>query len=125
MKAYAREFINRGVKVGACLSLWIKVPYTLFVAVLVPVYWVRYGPTNFLWFSDIALIGTLAALWLESSFLVSMMTTGVLLFDVVWSFLFFYRLIQGGRPVGFVGYCSIPGFLFSLGRCLCSTSCCR
>jgi hypothetical protein len=90
------------------ISLWIKIPYTLFVAVLVPVYWVRYGPTNFLWFSDIALIGTLAALWLESRFLISMMATGVLLFDVVWSVLFFYRLIQGGRPVGFVGYMFDP-----------------
>jgi hypothetical protein len=96
-------FVGSGLNLEP-ISLWIKIPYALFVAVLVPVYWVRYGPTNFLWFSDMALIGTLAALWLESRFLVSMMTTGVLLFDVVWSFLFFYRLIQGGRPVGFVGY---------------------
>ncbi len=92
------------------ISLWITIPYTLFVAVLVPVYWVRYGPTNLLWFSDMALIVTLAALWLESSFLVSMMTTGVLLFDVVWSFLFFYRLIQGGRTVGFLGYMFDPQY---------------
>ncbi len=78
------------------------------MVVLVPVYWVRYGPTNFLWFSDIALIGTLAALWLESRFLVSMMTTAVLLFDVVWTLLFSYRLTQGGRAVGFVGYMFDP-----------------
>ena len=82
------------------------------MAVLVPVYWVRYGPTNFLWFSDLALIGTLAALWLESPFLVSMMTTGVLLFDVVWSFLFFFRLIQGGKARGFVGYMFDPQISF-------------
>jgi hypothetical protein len=25
------------------ISLWIKIPYTLFVFVLVPVYWIRYG----------------------------------------------------------------------------------
>ena len=92
------------------ISLWITIPYTLFVAVLVPVYWVRYGLTNFLWFSDMALIGTLAALWLESSFLVSMMTTGFLLFDVVWSSLFFYRLIQGGRTGGSVGYMFDPQY---------------
>ncbi len=92
------------------ISLWITIPYTLFVAVLVPVYWVRYGLTNFLWFSDMALIGTLAALWLESSFLISMMTTGFLLFDVVWSSLFFYRLIQGGRTGGSVGYMFDPQY---------------
>ncbi len=92
------------------ISFWITIPYTLFVVVLVPVYWVRYGLTNFLWFSDMALIGTLAALWLESSFLVSMMTTGGLLFDAVWSSLFFFRLIQGGRTGGFVGYMFDPQY---------------
>ncbi|MEE9612175.1 MAG: hypothetical protein V3W19_13040 [Desulfatiglandales bacterium] len=102
------EHLRQGPLKRSFLSLWITIPYTLFVAVLVPVYWVRYGPTNLLWFSDMALIVTLAALWLESSFLVSMMTTGVLLFDVVWSFLFFYRLIQGGGTGGLVGYMFDP-----------------
>ena len=90
------------------ISLWIKIPYTLFVLVLVPVYWIRYGPANFLWFSDIALFGTLAALWLESSFLTSMMTSGVLLFDVVWNFIFFRKLLLGARPDGLVGYMFDP-----------------
>jgi len=90
------------------ISLWVKVPYTVFVAVLVPVYWIHYGPTNFLWFSDIALIGTLVALWLGNRFLVSMLTTGVLMFDTVWTFIFFYRLIQGGAAGGLVGYMFDP-----------------
>lgn len=86
------------------ISLWIKIPYSLFVAVFIPVYWIQYGPLNFLWFSDIALIGTLVALWLESRFLVSMMTTGVLMFDTVWCFIFFRKLIEGGGVEGLVGY---------------------
>ena len=48
------------------IPLWIKIAYTLFICVLVPVYWVQYGPGNFLWFSDIALFVTAAALWLET-----------------------------------------------------------
>ena len=32
----------------------LKIIYTLFVCALVPIYWRQYGPTNFLWFSDIA-----------------------------------------------------------------------
>ena len=89
-------------------SLWIKIPYTLFVFVLVPVYWIRYGPANFLWFSDIGLVGTLAALWLESRFLLSMMATGVLLFDIVWNFIFFSKLLLGAGPEGLVGYMFDP-----------------
>lgn len=90
------------------ISLWIKIPYTVFVFVLVPVYWIRYGPANFLWFSDIALFATLAALWLGSRFLVSMMATGVLIFDTVWSFIFFSRLILGAAPAGLVDYMFDP-----------------
>ena len=53
------------------IPLSVKLLYTLFVAVLVPVYLRTYGPTNFLYFCDIALFMTLAALWLESALLVS------------------------------------------------------
>jgi hypothetical protein len=89
------------------ISPWIKIPYTLFVLVLVPVYWIRYGPANFLWFSDIALIGTLVALWLQSRFLLSMMAVGVLLFDIVWNFIFFSKLLLGAGP-GFVDFMFDP-----------------
>jgi len=90
------------------ISLRIKIPYTVFVLVLIPIYWVRYGPANFLWFSDIALIVTLAALWLESRFLASMMTSGVLLFDVVWNFIYFPKLLLGVGPDGLVDYMFDP-----------------
>ena len=56
---------------GELIPLWIKVLYTLFLCVIVPVYWVHWGPRNFLWFSDIALLTTAAALWLESAFMAS------------------------------------------------------
>ena len=55
------------------IPLWLKITYTLFVSSVVPVYWRRYGPANFLWFSDIALLVTVPALWLESPLLASMM----------------------------------------------------
>ena len=57
---------------GREVPLLVKVPYALFVAVLVPVYWRRYGPANFLWFSDLALLVGLAAAWLESRLLAGM-----------------------------------------------------
>jgi hypothetical protein len=65
------------------LPLWPKIAYTLFLAVIVPAYWVRNGLANFLWFSDIALVATGAALWLESSLLASAMAVGVFLPELV------------------------------------------
>ena len=76
------------------IPLWLKVTFTLFVCVLVPVYWAQYGPGNFLWFSDIALLLTVPALWLESALLASMSSLSVVL-EVVWIVDYFVRLITG------------------------------
>ncbi len=43
---------------GAQVPLWLKLAYTAFMAVLVPVYWVNCGPTNFVHFCDAALFLT-------------------------------------------------------------------
>ena len=77
------------------LPLWVKLADTAFVAVVVPVYAVRYGPGNFLWFSDIALIGSVAALWLENPLLASTLALAVLLPELAWNVDFFGRLFSG------------------------------
>jgi hypothetical protein len=86
------------------IPLWIKVAYTLMVAVIVPVYLAYYGPANFLWFSDVALIVTGVALWLESPLLVSMMAVGVLLPELLWNVSLFTRLLTGVRVSGLADY---------------------
>jgi hypothetical protein len=86
------------------IALWIKIVYTLFICVLVPVYWVHYGPSNFLWFSDIALFVTAAALWLESSLLVSMMALSVLVLETVWIVDFIIGLFAGSSVIGLSAY---------------------
>ena len=60
------------------LPLWLKLAYSAFVAVLVPSYWHAYGPTNFLYFCDVALLMTLVALWREDSLFASMPLVGIL-----------------------------------------------
>jgi hypothetical protein len=82
----------------------ISLLYTLFVCVLVPAYWRQYGPSNFLWFSDLALFIGLAALWLESSLLASMQAVSVLLLELVWNIDFFARLITGKQILGLAEY---------------------
>ena len=59
------------------VPLWLKLAYTAFMAVLVPVYWHYYGPTNFLYFCDLALLITLVGIWIESPLLVSMCAVGI------------------------------------------------
>ena len=86
------------------IPIWIKVAYTLMVAVIVPVYLAYYGPANFLWFSDVALIVTGVALWLENPLLVSMMTVGVLLPELLWNVTVFTRLLTGIRVSGLADY---------------------
>jgi hypothetical protein len=66
------------------IPLWLKFAYSAFMIVLVPVYWHDYGPTNFLYFCDIALFFTLAGIWLESPLLISMCAVGILLPQALW-----------------------------------------
>lgn len=84
--------------------LWLKIIYTLFVCVLVPIYWRRYGPVNFLWFSDIALFGALAALWLENALLASTMAVAALLLELAWNVDYFVRLLTGANLIGLSDY---------------------
>jgi len=86
------------------IPLSVCVPYTLFVGILVPVYWRYYGPANFLWFSDLALLITLAAVWLESPLLASMQALSVGLLELVWIADFVARLVLGVRLVGMTDY---------------------
>ena len=86
------------------IDLWIKIAYTAMLAVIVPVYAVSWGWRNFLWFSDITLIGTGVALWIESSLLASMMTLAVLVPDLVWCVSYFGRLAFGVRATDLAGY---------------------
>ena len=99
------------------IPLWIKIFYTLYLCVLVPVYWAKYGPSNFLWFSDIALLATAVALWLESPLLASMMALAVALPELAWNVGFFARLIFGVNISGLSGYmfdARIPLYLRAL-----------
>jgi hypothetical protein len=71
-------------------SLGLKIIYTLFVCALVPIYWRQYGPTNFLWFSDIALLALVPALWLGNALLVSMLAISVGFFEALWNIDFLF-----------------------------------
>ena len=90
------------------IPLGVKVSVTLFVCLLIPVYWMQYGPANFLWFSDVALLMTVPALWLESALLASMICLAVGLLEIVWTIDFLVRLLTGVSFVGLSRYMFNP-----------------
>jgi hypothetical protein len=90
------------------LPLWLKLGYTVFVLILVPVYWKKWGPANFLWFSDVALLVMLAAVWLENGLLASMMGVAVLIPEIAWNIGYFGRLLTGKKLFSLTDYMFDP-----------------
>jgi hypothetical protein len=86
------------------IPLWFKLAYTVFVAIVVVVWLRHYGWRNLLWFSDIALIGAVPALWLESGSLASILAVAVLGPELLWNLDFLLRLLARRRIIGLAEY---------------------
>ena len=89
------------------LPLALKLLVTAFVAVMVPVYYVNYGPTNFVYFCDISLLLCLVALWTERALPASMAAVGILLPQALWCLDFLGELV-GVHLVGLTAYMFDP-----------------
>ena len=119
---------NQAVVQTHKIPLAAKVAGTAFLAVLVPVYLHTYGPTNFLWFCDAALILTVAGMWLESSLLISMCAVGILLPQCLWladfgsNLLGFHFLNLTGYMFDAICRFSPAGFRFFMAGCPCCSS---
>ena len=101
------------------IPLWPAALATLYLCVLVPVYWRHYGPSNFLWFSDIALFMGVAALWLgglrfgnlaPGPLLASMAALAALLLDTAWDVDFLLHLVSGREVLGLAKYMFDPSY---------------
>ncbi|HVN41533.1 MAG TPA: hypothetical protein VMT50_02030 [Steroidobacteraceae bacterium] len=86
------------------IPLWFKLAYTVFVLYIMVVWLRHYGWTNFLWFSDIAFIGAVPAMWLESGRLASALTVLVLLPELLWNLDFLGRLLLHRPLTGLTDY---------------------
>ena len=94
------------------IPLWIKIGFSLYMAVLLPVYWYHYTPVNFLWFCDVALMMGLVGLWTEDPLVIGAAALSVVLCDVVWMVDFAVALATGQSPTGLAGYMIKPDHLF-------------
>ncbi|NQV23739.1 MAG: hypothetical protein HQ518_05160 [Rhodopirellula sp.] len=82
----------------------VKIVYSAFMAVLIPYYYHAYGPANFLWFCDVALIVTLIGLWTDSKFLVSTQAVAIVFPQFLWVADFFFNMAFGQPMVGLATY---------------------
>ena len=85
------------------IPMAVKLLLTMYVATLVPIYLEAYGPTNFLFFCDMALLLTLVAVWRESPLLVSAVAVGILLPQLLWA-LDFLSMVVGLPNTGMTNY---------------------
>ena len=90
------------------IPLWIKVLWTLWVIVWVPVYWRQYGLQNFLFFCDLGNLLIAAGLWLESPLIFSWQATGLLLFQSLFTIDLAGALVSGRHLIGGTEYMFDP-----------------
>jgi hypothetical protein len=89
------------------IPLAAKVLYSGFVAVMVPYYLICYGPTNFLYYCDVAVLMAVVALWREDPLWASMPAVGILLPQAFWIVDFLGQL--AGLPMtGMTAYMFSP-----------------
>jgi hypothetical protein len=90
------------------IPVWFKVAYTAFVLYIVVIWWRNYGWKNFLWFSDIAFIGAVPAMWLENAALASVLAVAVLMPEILWNVDYAGRLVLRRRITGLTDYMFEP-----------------
>lgn len=85
---------------------WLYLNYflTLFSAILIPIYWKKYGIQNFLWLSDVSLFLTLASLWTGSPLFISTAACGIGAMELVWNIDFFLNFIFHQRTIRLADY---------------------
>jgi hypothetical protein len=86
------------------IPLLFRLTYTVFVVVLVAIWLKYYGWRNLLWFSDIALVGAVPALWLEDAQIASVLAVAVLLPEMLWNVDLAGRVMLRRRISGLTDY---------------------
>jgi len=92
----------------SAIPLWLKITYTVWLAIWVTVYWQSYGPQNFLWMCDLANLIVGVAIWIESPLLFSSQAVAVLIIQALWIVDVCGRLLLGLHVIGGTEYMFDP-----------------
>jgi hypothetical protein len=66
------------------VPLWLKIGWSVWLMIWIPVYWHHYGAQNLLYFCDLGNILIGVALWTEDALIFSWQATGLLLFQTLF-----------------------------------------
>jgi hypothetical protein len=91
------------------IPLWLKVGWTIWLTIWIPLYWRQYGLQNFLFFCDLGNILVALGLWLESPLVFSWQACGLLIFQSLFIFDLAVAVVTGHHPVGGTQYMFDPG----------------
>lgn len=86
------------------IPVWVKIGWSVWVAVWAPIYWKQYGAQNFLYFCDLGSFLVLAALWLESLLIFSWQASGLLLFQTLYTLDLAGAVLSGRHFIGGTEY---------------------
>ncbi|HKW16711.1 MAG TPA: hypothetical protein VJO35_04305 [Terriglobales bacterium] len=92
----------------APLPLWLKITWTTWVLVWIPVYYRQYGAQNFLFYCDLGNLLITAALWLESRLIFSWQAVGLLVFQTLYTFDLLGAAVSGHHALGGTEYMFDP-----------------
>ena len=90
------------------VPLWLKIGWTIWLAVWAPQYWRQYGLQNFLFFCDLGNVLIGIALWLESSLIFSWAACGLLLFQSLFTIDLAGAALTGHHLIGGTEYMFDP-----------------
>jgi len=87
---------------------WLKIGWTAWVLVWIPVYWRQYGLQNFLYFCDLGNLLITVGLWLGSPLIFSWQACGLLLFQILYCIDLAGAVISGRHLIGGTEYMFDP-----------------
>jgi hypothetical protein len=91
------------------IPLWLKIGWTIWVLVWIPIYWRQYGAQNFLFFCDLGNLLIAVALWSESALIFSSQAVGLLVFQILYCVDLVGALVAKRHFIGGTEYMFDPG----------------
>jgi hypothetical protein len=82
------------------LPLWLKIGWTIWLLIWIPIYWKQYGAQNFLYFCDLGNVLIAISLWMESSLIFSWQACGLLIFQTLYTIDLLFAVMMGGHFLG-------------------------
>lgn len=102
------------MRTSTTLPLWLKLAYSLFVLLWLPIVLATAGWQNLLWLCDLANLVVLVGLWRESRLLLSSQLVATLLIGLAWTLDVLLALVTGTHWLGATAYMFDPELSLAL-----------